>query len=174
MDRPRSLAIDLRPARSPEELAHAATLFREYANGLGFALDFQGFEEELAHLPGEYEEPRGVILLAWPQLDAVDAAAAGAEPIACVALRPLEDEGVCEMKRMYVRPVFRGLGLARTLATALIDLARARGYQAMRLDTVPAQMRAAERLYRDLGFVDIPAYYDSPLDAVYLERDLRS
>ena len=88
-------------------------------------------------------------------------------------MRPLGG-GICEMKRMYVRPAFRGLGLARTLATSVLDLARARGYQAMRLDTVPAQMRAAERLYRQLGFVDIPAYYDSPLDAVYLERDLRS
>jgi GNAT superfamily N-acetyltransferase len=90
-----------------------------------------------------------------------------------VGLRPLAP-GICEMKRMYVRPAFRGLGLARTLAITLIDLARTRGYGAMRLDTVPAQMRAAERLYRELGFVDIPAYYDSPLDAVYLERDLRS
>ena len=142
-------------------------LFREYAESLGFSLGFQGFEEEMAAFPGSYAPPDGALLLARVAREGTwhDAGAVGLRPLA---------PGICEMKRMYVRPTFRGLGLARSLATTLLDLARARGYRAMRLDTVPAQMRAAERLYRELGFIDIPAYYDSPLDAVYLERDLRS
>jgi GNAT superfamily N-acetyltransferase len=162
MDRPRSLAFDLRPARTPEELAHAATLFREYADGLGFALDFQDFEEELAHLPGEYAEPGGIILLAWD----------GATPVGCVALRPFDDAGACEMKRMFVRPAGRGKGLGRTLGTAILAAARARGYRAMRLDTIDT-MHEAIALYRSLGFREIPPYRFNPIaGALYFEAEL--
>jgi GNAT superfamily N-acetyltransferase len=158
----RPVAFDLRPARAPSELEHARTLFREYASGLGFELDFQGFEDELAHLPGEYAEPRGIILLAWD----------GATPVGCVALRPLEDEGVCEMKRMYVRPAGRGRGLGRTLGTAILTEARARGYRAMRLDTID-RMTEAITLYRSLGFREIPAYRFNPIaGALYFEAEL--
>jgi GNAT superfamily N-acetyltransferase len=150
-----------------QELDAVRALFREYAESLGFSLGFQGFETEMAAFPGAYAPPDGALLLARVARDGTWHSAGA------VGMRPLAG-GICEMKRMYVRPAFRGLGLARALATTVLDLARAHGYQAMRLDTVPAQMRAAERLYRELGFVDIPAYYDSPLDAVYLERDLRS
>jgi GNAT superfamily N-acetyltransferase len=155
-------AFDLRPARTPQELAHAATLFREYANGLSFALDFQDFETELAHLPGEYAEPRGIILLAWD----------GEHPVGCVALRPLDDPGACEMKRMFVRPAGRGRGLGRVLGEAIVAEARARGYRAMRLDTIDT-MHVAIALYRSLGFREIPAYRYNPMaGALYFEAAL--
>lgn len=156
------VAFALRPARTPEELAQAAVLFREYADGLGFALDFQDFEDELAHLPGEYAEPAGIILLAWDESVAVG----------CVALRPLSDAGVCEMKRMYVRPAGRGKGLGRTLGNAILAEARARGYTAMRLDTIDT-MHEAIALYRSLGFREIPAYRFNPIaGALYFEASL--
>jgi GNAT superfamily N-acetyltransferase len=162
-----SPAVLIGAPASAQETEAVRDLFREYAESLGFSLGFQGFEKEMAAFPGAYAPPDGALLLARVAREGTwhDAGAVGLRPFA---------PGICEMKRMYVRPTFRGLGLARTLALTLIDLARTRGYRAMRLDTVPAQMRAAERLYRELGFVDIPPYYDSPLEAVYLERDLRS
>lgn len=153
----------LRPAASPADLDLARTLFREYAAGLGFPLDFQGFEDELAALPGEYAEPAGTIVLAF------DAAGAA---LGCVALRPLEDPGVCEMKRMYVRETARGRGLGRTLAGRILADARARGYGAMRLDTIDT-MTPAIGLYRSLGFRPIPAYRFNPIPgAVYFEAEL--
>jgi len=153
----------LRPAASPADFDVARTLFREYAAGLGFPLDFQGFEDELAALPGEYAEPAGTIVLAFD---------AAGTPVGCVALRPLEDPGVCEMKRMYVREEARGSGLGRRLGERILADARARGYRAMRLDTIDTMTPAIE-LYRSLGFRPIPAYRFNPIPgAVYFEADL--
>jgi putative acetyltransferase len=145
------------------DLATVRLLFREYAQSLGFALDFQDFEQELKSLPGEYGEPRGTILLAHSP---------AGEPWGVVALRPLEDDGACEMKRMYVRPVARGQGLGRVLGEAIVNEAKARGYRAMRLDTIDT-MAAAIALYRSLGFREIPAYRFNPIPgAVYFEAAL--
>ena len=151
------------PAQSPEEIDAARALFREYATGLGFDLAFQDFEAELAALPGEYAPPRGALLLARDP-----AGWAG-----CVALRPLGDD-VCEMKRLFVAPAWRGTGLGRRLAEAILEEGRRLGYARMRLDTVPA-MRSAIGLYESLGFRGIPAYRHNPIPGTrYLEAPLRS
>jgi GNAT superfamily N-acetyltransferase len=145
------------------DLVIVRRLFREYAASLGFALEFQGFEDELSRLPGEYGEPRGVILLACSP---------AGDPWGVVALRPLEDEGACEMKRMYVRPEARGRGLGRVLGEAIVAEARARGYRAMRLDTVDT-MTTAIALYASLGFKPIAPYRFNPLPgALYFEASL--
>jgi len=156
-------AFSLRPASSAADLDAARTLFREYAAGLGFPLDFQGFEAELAALPGEYAEPHGTIVLAF---------AASGDPVGCVALRPLEESGACEMKRMYVRDTARGTGLGRRLAERILADARGLGYRVMRLDTIDT-MTPAIGLYRSLGFRPIPAYRFNPIPgAVYFEAEL--
>jgi carbonic anhydrase len=140
---------------------HLGGIFREYAAWLKVDLCFQGFEDELRTLPGAYARPRGRLLLARD----------GAEIAGAVALRPLEGD-VCEMKRLYVRPAWRGRGLGRRLAAAVIAQGRDAGYARMRLDTL-AFMAEATRLYRSLGFSEIPAYYHNPLEGVlYLERRL--
>lgn len=154
-------ACSLRRAETTEDYALARTLFREYADSLGFDLSFQHFERELATLPGDYAPPNGCIVLAT-----LDEAVAG-----CVAVRP-HAEGVCEMKRLYVRPAFRGRGAGRDLVWAALREARARGYRRMRLDTVPG-MESAIALYRTLGFRAIEPYRENPIPgALYLERDL--
>ncbi len=150
-----------------ENAAHwgvAASLFREYASTLPasaqLSLRHQGFDAELAELPGKYAEPRGCILLAI----------LGADAVGVVALRPLDPSGVrdrdptpiCEMKRMYVQPRARGLGAGRALAAALLEYARTAGYKMMKLDTEP-DFLAAVTLYRSLGFVDIQRYNDDPV-----------
>jgi ribosomal protein S18 acetylase RimI-like enzyme len=148
-------------ARSPEEIAAAAELFAEYAQALDVDLSFQGFETELATLPGAYAPPAGRILLA---LDV--AATAG-----CVALRPLEGR-ICEMKRLFVRPAYRGTGLGRVLAREVLALGAGLGYERMRLDTLPA-MGTAIALYRSLGFEEIDPYTVNPVPgALFLERRL--
>ena len=154
--------MEIAQAVTPEQIVEARTLFREYERSLGIDLCFQGFEQELAGLPGAYAPPRGRLLLA------VD----GGAPAGCVALRPLDD-AVCEMKRLYVRPPYRGRRPGRRLAERVIVDAQAFGYPRMRLDTLPS-MKEALALYRALGFVEIAPYYANPVPgARFLELDLR-
>jgi GNAT superfamily N-acetyltransferase len=149
-------------AASPEDIAQTRALFEDYAAWLGFSLAYQDFDRELSTLPGLYAPPDGMLLLAR-----FDGAPAG-----CGAFRPLEP-GICEMKRLYVRPALRGEGMGRLLAGRLIEGARARGYGAMRLDTMSGRMREAYGLYLSLGFREIPAYCANPFaDASYLELRL--
>lgn len=152
---------NIRPARFPGDAPLLRTLFREYAGWLNVDLDFQGFEAELADLPGAYAPPGGMTLIAEQ-----DGAALG-----CVAMRPLTGD-TCEMKRLWLRPEARGLGLGRALAEHLFQAARDAGYRRMALDTLD-HMTDALRLYERLGFHPVPAYYHNPLPgAVYLARDL--
>jgi ribosomal protein S18 acetylase RimI-like enzyme len=145
-----------------QDMALAASLFREYAGGIGIDLSYQGFEAELAALPGAYAPPRGVILLAEQS-----SGAAG-----CVAVRPLGDGAICEMKRLHVRDTARGQGLGRALAIAAIAAARKLGYATMRLDTL-STMIAAQSLYRTLGFRPIAPYYATPVaGTVFMEKTL--
>lgn len=141
------------------------SIFQEYADSLDVDLEFQGFSVELAELPGEYAEPRGVLLLAE-----VDGSVAG-----CCALRPLDNvdyANACEMKRLYVRKAFRGFGLGRHLAEAILDAARRAGYTCILLDTLDG-MEAARALYADLGFTEIPPYYHNPVaGAHYLKAEI--
>lgn len=141
--------MTIAPARTSADLADIARLFADYAAWLPIDLGYQGFARELAGLPGRYAPPEGELLLACDT---------GNAALGCVGLRPLGEAGVCEMKRLWVAPSARGHGLGRALAEAIVAEARARGYRAMRLDTL-AGMDGAIRLYRALGFAPIPAYY---------------
>lgn len=151
----------IHPTGSPEDVALARQLFVEYQRAVGVDLCFQGFQAEVAALPGAYAPPRGRLLLAR-----VDGRPAG-----CGALRPLPGDAA-EMKRMWVRPEFRGLGLGRALAEALLAAARAEGYRRVRLDTLPS-MAEAQALYRSLGFLAVPPYNDNPYPgAIHMELAL--
>ena len=148
-------------AESDDDVGAARALFLEYARALEFSLCFQDFDAELAALPGRYARPTGRLLLAH-----LAGAVAG-----CVGVRDL-GSGVCEMKRLYVRPAFRGKTIGRALAEAALAEARAAGYERMRLDTI-SSMDAARTLYDDLGFTDIAPYCDNPIEgAAYMEITL--
>jgi len=155
--------LQIRPACVPDEISTVRDLFREYAVSLGVDLCFQGFEKELASLPGDYAPPDGRLLLA------VD----GDSFAGCVALRRNEGDA-CEMKRLFVHPAFRGSGLGRRLAERVIGEARTIGYARMRLDTLPS-MTEAIRLYESLGFARIAPYRHNPVPgAIYMELSLAS
>jgi ribosomal protein S18 acetylase RimI-like enzyme len=151
--------IDLIQATLPEHIEQVRALFLEYRKSLGFSLCFQSFDEELKNLPGTYGPPTGRLLLAR----SADHAAG------CIALRKL-DAGICEMKRLYVRPDDRGLGLGRMLVERLIAEARAIGYERMRLDTIASAMQDAVALYRRMGFQEIAPYSSIPIEgALWME-----
>ena len=150
--------IELIQAVSAAHVEQARALFLEYAESLGFSLSFQGFDEEVKNLPGAYAPPSGRLLLAHRQ-----------GPAGCVALRQL-DRQVCEMKRLYVRPAYRGEGIGRMLVDRVIAEARSIGYKRMRLDTIESSMQEAIALYRRRGFHQIAPYRSNPIPgALYLE-----
>ena len=152
--------MQLIQATTEEQMELARELFREYAAGLSIDMCFQNFDHELKTLPGKYAPPEGRLLLAYSDDDLAG----------CIALRKLDDSA-CEMKRLFVRPGFRGMGYGRIMVENLIEQARVIGYERMWLDSLPGKMDAAIALYRELGFREIPAYYDNPLEnVVYLER----
>ncbi|HEY9164817.1 MAG TPA: GNAT family N-acetyltransferase [Candidatus Kryptonia bacterium] len=139
----------------------ARSLFMEYAKSLNFSLCFQDFDEEVAHLPGDYAPPNGRLILVYD----------GPVALGCIALRKIED-GICEMKRLYLKPEARGKGLGRKLAADLIAEAVRIGYTKMRLDTVPS-MTEAISLYRSLGFRDVRQYTKNPIEgALFMELEL--
>jgi ribosomal protein S18 acetylase RimI-like enzyme len=149
-------------AQTEDHYRRARRLFQQYADALGVDLEFQGFSQELATLPGEYAPPQGCILLAET----------AEEIVGCVALRPL-DKLICEMKRLYVVPGYRNQKIGRALAEAVIDQARTSGYERMRLDTIES-MTAAQALYHSLGFRQIKPYRYNPLhNPSYFELDMR-
>ncbi len=156
-------AFRIEAVRSPGDLEAVTALFEAYVSSLGVDLSYQGFDRELAGLPGRYAPPAGELLLAHD--------IAGG-PLGCVGLRPMPADGCCEMKRLYVAPRARRLGLGRALAEAILREARRIGYREMRLDTLPT-MASAIALYRELGFATIPPYYETPVaGTIFLGRPL--
>jgi GNAT superfamily N-acetyltransferase len=150
-----SFVLKIIQAESDDHIDDARRLFREYESWHGMDLCFQGYEQELADLPGKYARPSGCLLLAYS-----DEKLAG-----CIALRKLED-GICEMKRLFVRDGFRGQKIGIQLVENLIEEARKENYLTMRLDTFPAMMRKAMSLYESHGFREIPPYYNNPHEGV--------
>jgi putative acetyltransferase len=152
----------LSQAESPAQIAQVRELFLEYAKSLGFSLCFQSFDQELAGLPGDYSPPDGRLLLAEYE----------GQLAGCVALHKISAD-ICEMKRLYLRPAFRGKGLGRILAERILRDARELGYQRLRLDTVEPVMKDAVAMYRRLGFKEIEPYRANPMaGTLYMELDL--
>lgn len=163
-----STPVEIAPPATDHDREAIKALFAEYAASLGFSLAYQGFEAEMKAFPGKYAPPGGALLLAR----------AGGEPAGAVGLRQLEGE-IGEMKRLYVKPAFRGVraagdrSIGRALAEDIVAIARERGYRRLRLDTIGGKMQAAIKLYRSMGFVEIPPYYCSPIpDTAYMELAL--
>lgn len=154
--------IRLQSPGGPQDLSAVRSLFEEYAASLAIDLCFQDFERELETLPGEYTDPRGALQVAW----------VGGEAAGCCAMRPIDScdySNACEMKRLFVRPGFRKLGLGRLLAEAILDCARQAGYDCVLLDTLD-DMESARALYEDLGFEEIPPYYHNPIPGAHYLR----
>ena len=146
-----------------QDLTDTTRLFETYAKSLGIDLSFQDFATEMASMPGKYAPPTGSLLLARNSTG---------EAIGCVGLRPFDGNRRCEMKRLYIDPQGRSLGVGKALAEAVIEDARALGYLAMKLDTLP-DMVSARRLYENLGFLEIAPYYSTPIEGtIFLELDL--
>jgi ribosomal protein S18 acetylase RimI-like enzyme len=155
--------VRLGKPQSDAELQAIKALFEEYARSLNFSLCFQGFDQEMATFPAKYAPPSGALLLAT-----VDEQPAGA--VALWQLAP----GICEMKRLYVKPEYRKLALGRQLAEAIVAEGRALGYGAMRLDTIKSSMATARAMYERMGFREVAPYYDNPMpDVSYMELALR-
>lgn len=155
--------MPIQPAGA-NDLADIRRLFLEYQDWIGFSLCFQGFQEELDTLPGKYAAPKGALFIARDDQDAA---------VGCVALRPIDLDGICEMKRLYVASAARGSGLGRELLRVILAAARERGYKSIRLDTVPGIMDRAIAMYLSAGFEEIPAYYNAPMERVlFLEKKL--
>jgi putative acetyltransferase len=158
-----TLPFELQRVEGGRAVESVRELFREYQAGLGIDLCFQGFAQEVAELPGAYAPPAGRLYLALQKH----------EPAGCVALKPLK-QATCEMKRLYVRPAYRGCGIGRMLTEHALGEARAIGYERIVLDTLPA-MQEAQALYAALGFVETDAYTVNPVDGVrFLALDLAS
>ncbi|WP_075980587.1 GNAT family N-acetyltransferase [Bacillus massilinigeriensis] len=148
-------------ATEDKQFEQAKELFIEYSHSLGIDLCFQNFNKELNNLPWEYENPEGSLLLALDD----------EHPVGCVALRQI-NKGICEMKRLYVKPEWNGQGMGKRLVTSIIDDAKSRGYKFLRLDTLPS-MKVAISLYRSLGFYEIEPYRINPIKgALYFELNL--
>jgi GNAT superfamily N-acetyltransferase len=163
-ENPVNPVIHIYQASGDDDIQRARTLFEEYQSGLGISLCFQNFDLELKNLPGDYAPPDGRLLLATE-----DDQLAG-----CIALRKLAPS-VCEMKRLFVRPTFRGKRLGKVLVESIIDEARKLGYTHMRLDTLPGRMDKAIALYQSMGFVDIGPYCENPVEgAKFMELDLHT
>ncbi|KAJ9652568.1 hypothetical protein H2198_008180 [Neophaeococcomyces mojaviensis] len=150
------------PVRSDQDLKDTIALFYQYAKWLDLNLNFQNFDAEMAAMPGKYAPPNGELFLARNN---------EGEPVGCVAVRPLDD-GICEMKRLFVVDSAKGLGLGKALVSAVVEAGRKLGYRDMCLDTLP-RMTAAINMYRSFGFVETPPYYVTPLPrTVFLKLDL--
>jgi ribosomal protein S18 acetylase RimI-like enzyme len=159
------MRLSVVPVASGGDLDEVGALFREYALALGIDLAFQGFESELATLPGRYAPPKGALFIARDT---------HGQALGCVGVRPFGKHGACEVKRLYVRPAGRGTGAGRALASAAVVFARAAGYREILLDTLP-QMTAAIGLYRSLGFEAVPPYWPSGVpNLLYFRKRLRS
>jgi len=175
-------SVDIKRASLPADATAVCELFHEYAEWLDYEICYANIAGELKDLPGDYASPDGCLLIAWNVSSPKTAIARqddrrsckreyyAANAAGCVALRGWDDDGICEMKRLYVRPQFRRLQLGRRLSLAIIDEARKLGYRRMRLDTIPDRMQSAIALYKSLGFREIDKYRPSPTeDALYME-----
>ena len=151
------------PATTPDDIRAITNLFKDYTAWLDLDLAFQDYATELASLPGKYAPPAGALLIARRN---------SGIPLGCVALRPMDKHGICEMKRLYLSPEARGLGMGKRLVREVLREAKKIGYERMRLDTLP-KMQSAVSLYEKMGFVKIEPYYETPLEGtLFLEVDL--